>query len=239
MINLLKYEFKKKYKVYAVILIAFIILNVFFKLTQEALNFVDLSESVVSFAVTIIFSFSLTILAMVSVINNLRLEVKNPTRNLYFSLPISTYKKLGSKMIVAIFEISAAIIIGGLTSYGFFNNMVGDFRGLINEEVLTKDILPKVIEGFVSSLSFSILMLLIVYFSIVFYRAFLSQVKFGKVISFVLYFGILFLTLRYPIVYLRESFNENSYLYSGSLAIISIILFFIVGYLLDKKTNFD
>ncbi len=239
MIKLLKYELKKKYKTYLVIFITFFIFNVFFRLTNNVLNLSDLKGSFLSFALTTVFSFSLTIIAMVSVVNNLRLEMKNPTRDLYFSLPISSYTKLGSKVIISFFEIAAAMIIGLITSYSFFDNMFGDFMGAVGTEMPMDKMIQVMLEGFVRSLSFSMLMLLLIYFMIVFYRAFLSQVKFGKVISFIVYFAILFITLRFPINYLGRTFRNQAYLYSASITGISIGLFVITGYLLDKKTSFD
>lgn len=54
--------------------------------------------------------------AMVGAVNNLRLEAKNSTRDLYFSVPISAYSKIGSKVIVSLLEVFGAALIASISA---------------------------------------------------------------------------------------------------------------------------
>lgn len=258
MIKLLRYEIQRKWKLslgllgmFAIIYFGFLIkFNHDIQAAVAGMNLQSFDMDVVisAFGFRIIFfiilASGLFFAGIISAINNLRLEVKQPSRDLYFSIPMTAYTKVGSKVIVSVVEVALAGIIG--------------FASVIFAlEFLTKlDIWPLVFKafkelpadlllyGFLGNLVEGIMMLLVVYLSFAIFRSFFSQMRFGGIITLVIY-----VILNYFIIKLfgtvimqldNSTFTDTTmWLLLGGFTLFTAGLFLLIGFLFEKRVSFD
>lgn len=213
------------------------------------------------------------IASLVYIISSFRKELYEDRGYLTFSLPITGTQLLGSKLIVSLLWVSI-ISFGvflyniGLTSILFSDQLV-DFKQLLNAFINVEGIGNIAIFLLVSSLVGSLLILLLIYFSITVSKISLKGKTIGSlwvVLFFILNYIYNFiydkLTEIFP-VYLdiqsfkiigeRELFIRNATSpygmmdLTGSLPIVAstfsilliVLVFMLTGYLLDKKVELE
>ena len=257
MLKLMKYEIVKKYRELIIALSLFGILEVItivllLKKNQYTAGGVGL------YSVTGVILF---IFILVDNINMYTGDLKNKSGYMLFLTPNSGYKILGSKLIIAFLENIVAFIIYFLL--GIINldivfrimneqgiiDLLSQFN--ININVTGNEIASVFIFGLIFLLGW-LVFILSIYLSATIYKSVLSNVKFGGLITFVIFllvnkilqvvyklFGEIIMTtsnLNWEI----SNFSDGLFL-AGLWAILLLIvgaaLYFITGYLLDKKVN--
>lgn len=258
MIRLLKYELQRKWKMsvgilglYFLVYFGFLLkFNGEIKETIGSMNMMsfDLDLLISAYGFRIIFFImlgsGLVFASIIGAVNNLRIEAKESSRDLYFSVPMTAYTKIGSKVIVSMVEIFAAGIIG-------FVSVIKAF------EFLTKfDIWDDVMKA-ITSLPFDMLMfviisqilevammILVVYLSFAIFRTFFSQVKFGGIITFIIYVFLNYLLIRF-VGELLTSIEETTitdmtiWLMLFGYGLFVTAIFGLVGFLFEKRVSFD
>jgi hypothetical protein len=241
MIRLLKFEIQKKWKMSLGALLGYFLIyfGFLFKFRNDGLvSFEQMPFRLVFF---ILLASGLFFLAGIAAINSLRVEAKQSSRDLYFSLPLSAYTKIGSKVIVATVEATAAAVIGTLTCLRALEYLTGFavmkqvFEGI--KEVAFVDL----VASFYFQLVLGILMLLIIYLSFAIFRSFFSQVRFGGMITMVIYVLLMYLNIRYvfPLMSFTEFSLSSEWFKLLLLTSYTGIVFTTVGYLFEKRANFD
>ncbi len=191
--------------------------------------------------------FGLIVVSVIDAVNNMRLELKRTSRDLYFSIPISSFQMLGAKLFVSVVEVLVALSLGLLSifyalekiiGYKFIGEMFdGIFEYFVNFSYLATEI----------ALSVSLLILL-VYVTFAIYRSFFSQFRFGGIITLVIYVIIMYLYFKYIGQYIELNFSNEST--STNLWVLGIwpliasitsnvVLFGLTGYMLERRVNFD
>jgi len=180
-------------------------------------------------------------------INNLRLEAKRSSRDLYFSLPFSGYAKIGSKLLIStlLTLMSGAIIV--LTSLVSIGN-------LINENIL-REVLKLVSQEMSNTIYISLFFIANVtfffamfYLAFGIYRAFFSQFKHGGIITVAIYLFVNYIYSKIvswiPISTTQNVMMDINLWQTLSLQLVlvtvsALITFALSGYLFDQRVNFD
>ncbi len=115
MFRLLKFELKKSGKTMMLALAGFFIVNYAFLLKFKGDGSFTVSEFPFQVVFFIALSSALFVGSAIAAVNNLRLEVKDPTRDLYFTIPLSAYQKILSKIAFSTIQLVLAAGIALLT----------------------------------------------------------------------------------------------------------------------------
>ncbi|WP_432664417.1 hypothetical protein R9X47_28305 [Wukongibacter baidiensis] len=248
MLNLIKYEFIKKYRMFIAVIVTTILASVFMssKFGESGLP-----------VFAIILSIGLFILYAVDVVQMYSQDINRKTGYMIFMTPNSGYTVVGSKVITALLEglgmliffilivtLNSAIIYGpsNLLEMGFLNGGLAFNKVMLNIFIVLTAVLL-----------FAIQFLLTIYSSITIRKSVLANVKLKGLISF----GI-FILLNY-IVGKASDIPYNVLDYSVDITVINIpmasetlkmlapamitsiiicgLLTFLSGYLLEKKIN--
>ncbi len=255
MLRLLIFELQRKWKPALATVAAYLVLNyvLFLKLNDVISKSTNLLETATSgdlpeIAMFVFFlGFGVVVLALIDAVNNMRLELKKSTRDLYFSIPIGSFQVLGAKLIVSVIGIIASSVLSVLTifytveklvNYNFLEQIFSGIRtNLVNFSYMATEI----------TLSISVIILLI-YVTFAIYRSFFSQFKFGGIITIVIYALINYLYFRYLGQYIEldlETYGELGNLWVEgvwpfvALVVSNTVLFGFTGYLLERRVNFD
>lgn len=258
MIKLLNYELQRKWKtslgvlgLYFIIYFGFLLkYNKEIRSVMDNMNMAnfDLDILINTFGLKIIFfiilASGLLFASVIGAVNNLRVEAKQSSRDLYFSIPMTAYTKIGSKVIVSLIEVFVAGIIG-------FVSVIKAF------EFLTKfDIMKGIIDGifsapadvltyvFIANLLQTTLMILTVYLSFAIFRSFFSQAKFGGLITVGIYLGLNYLLVRLfgeVMINLEDAVATTftRWLSLGIFGLFVTVIFILIGYLFEKRVSFD
>lgn len=237
MIKLLKFEIIKKWKLSLGVLIGYFLIyfGAIIKFKSEGL--VSFEQMPLQLVFFIILASTLGMAAFISGINSLRVEVKQSSRDLYFSIPLTAYAKVGSKLIIALVEMGLATVIGIFSCIKAMEQLTGfavmkEFLKLIGEHSTSEFILMIVSQIVAVALS-----LLIIYLSFAIFRSFFSQVRFGGFITVIIYVVLMYLHTRYvfPLINSDSGDLVQVLLMTGYTAFI----FGLVGFLFEKKVSFD
>lgn len=244
MFKLLSFEIQKKWKMSLGILLAYFVLyfGFYFKFKSEGIF--NLEEFGLQLLFFVLLGSALFFGALVGAVNNLRLEAKNNTRDLYFSVPISAYSKIGSKVIISLTEVFAAAAIASISATKAIEsltrtNLLSEFfEDLFNvpADVLIYFGTTQVIQAFLT--------LLIVYLSFAIFRSFFSQVKLGGLITLVIYVALNYglgkiVNLFFSGLSDIGSTDLSAWLTLGGFALFTAFIFMVVGYLFENRVSFD
>lgn len=242
MLRLFKYEFQRKWKMSLGILIGYFVLY-FGLLIKYSNNSYSIEQMPLQLVLFILLAGALTVAAIIGAINNLRIEAKQNTRDLYFGIPMTAYTKIGSKVIVSLVEVMGAGLIGAYTCVKAFEKLTGVslWSNFIDE--LLKLPLNDLVIAVLMQITLGVISIIVVYLSFAIFRAFFSQVKFGGLITVVIYVGLNYLIGRYINPALGMDLNHFS---DQSMLFILIknmvfasLLFVVTGYLFEKRVSFD
>ncbi len=180
-------------------------------------------------------------------VNALRLETKRATRDLYFSLPFSGYKKIGSKLLISILSIAIISVIAAATT-------------LITIEAISQEGMIKALTEFISENMSQFLFICTIgliqmlsfiatiYLALGIHRSFFSQFRFGGAITFAIYLGLNFAYVKVFgnfMVFNSEDVSTGLSVWQAywpqlaTISAISLGAYGISGYLFDKRANFD
>lgn len=253
MFKLMKFEVKKKWKMHAITTGVFIllmsILAIWMSPSFKVANIVSFDGNgpnlPYEFIWSIVIASSFFGLSILDAINNIRIELKKNTRNLYFSVPLSAYKMIGAKLLYSIITI-------GIAGFLSLSSIILSLQYLVNFNFVNFifENMPSITDMlwfFLASGLGGLNFLLLIYLTFAIYRAFFSQFKFGGLITFVLFVGI---SIGYNrlisfVVRMTESLSmdvlsvEFTYYSLGMSAVLAAIMFFVSGYLLENRANFD
>lgn len=243
MLRLLNYEIQRKWKMTIGILIGYFIIYFGMIIKFKSTGGLSLDEMPFQLLFFILLASGLFLGAIIGAINNMRIEVKQNTRDLYFSVPITAYTKVGSKVIVSFVETGFAFIIGGYSCVKALEQLSGVslWKPFMNEVMKTP------LNQLVLAASLQILTMLmsivIVYLSFAIFRSFFSQIKFGGLITLGIYIGINYIIVRYvnPAMGISlDHFNDvDIWFILIKSTLLCLGLFGLTGYLFEKRVSFD
>lgn len=241
MLRLLKFEIQKKWKMSVGALAAYFIVYIGFYLKFKSDGYVELDEFGLQLVFFVVLAVALMIFSMIGAVNNLRLEAKNSTRDLYFSIPLTAYSKIGSKVIISLVEvfgaatigiISAGKAIGALTKTDWLTELIKESIDLSTLDWIYL-FADQIIGGAIT--------LLIVYLSFALFRTFFSQVKLGWLITIIIYIG---LNIAYRVALGNilggvDLTDSSKFIILGGFVIFAAGLFALIGYLFENRVSFD
>ncbi|SKC65498.1 hypothetical protein [Maledivibacter halophilus] len=248
MLNLIKYEFVKKYKMFMIVIITTILAGIFTSLKFEEMG-------IPIFAV--ILSIGLFILYAVDVVQMYSQDINRKTGYMVFMTPNSGYTIIGSKVITALLEGFAMLIffilvitlnstivhgIGEVFNMNFHNIDIPFNEVIINIFIFLTAVLLMFIE-----------FLLTIYSAITIRKSILSNVKFKGLISFGIFLLLNYITgkihtipynvLDYsnyePITKVPQVSDMLNIFAPAMVTAIVLcgLLTLLSGYLLEKKIN--
>ncbi len=257
MLNLIKYEFVKKYRLISMILI-----------TALALNVLAITSGIGGVTTFLVLAPIVAyIFYLVDIIKMYSDDLNKKTGYMIFMTPNSGYKIIASKLITAVLE-----GFGLLLFYFILIIINGGFIVISTGAEIDYSRIITVVDNFISGnfgfnlghvfiILFTILMLIIgfittIYTAITIRKSILSDVKFGGLLSFIIFLGINWLLSKIStrvFDMITPYFDSLNNISTGSvtpsdLAIIFIpmilaslvqiiVLTGISGYLLEKKIN--
>lgn len=251
MLNLIKYEFIKKRKVFGIAAISAIILNLI-------INY-KYGEAGIAIYLGLI-TIAMFILYIVDVISMYSKDLNNKSGYMVFMTPNSGYSILGSKVITAILEgiimlifYILLIFLSFLVLFGFDAFMNTDF---INFDVSFGFTIGHLIISLILILLLCVQFILTIYTAITIRKSLLANVKFKGLYSFIIFIGLNYVitklhTLLDKIPFMSDTnisikpdmiINSKEFLVAILptaliVAVICTILTLISGYLLEKKIN--
>jgi len=244
MIKLFKYEFQRKWKVSIGLLLAYFLVYFGFLIKFKS----EGSYSIETFGFQLIFFIllgsALSFGSIVGAVNNLRLEAKQSTRDLYFSIPMSAYAKIGSKVIVSVVEVFTAGFIAIYTAVKAIEHLTGvTLWKTAIKEILSQP-MDQLIFAVVANIVYAVLMILIVYLSFAIFRSFFSQVKFGGIITIVIYIILNYLLVKGGTVFfgnVEETALEGFALWMmlAGFTAFTTCIYLLIGFLFEKRVSFD
>jgi hypothetical protein len=231
MINILKYEWLKRWKLFAAGLVVFTITNIdlVFRMSRK-------SDPTFLSAIFIAVVFAMALALFFSQIFRMYSVLFTEEGLLTFTVPISGYHFLGGKFLAVVLECIGVGAFVGLTAfldYQFLRPLIPFSAEM--EAQLTSEMIVRGFQGmflaFLGYLSF----LLMVYLSMILAKSIFASVKHGKILSFVL-----FIVLTQ--VFSKVTSLINGHVFNYSLAVLGLFaactfLFGASGYLIDRKIN--
>lgn len=248
MLNLIKYEFIRKYRMFAVLIVTTILAGIFM-----SLKFGESGLPVFA----IILSIGMFILYSVDVVKMYSQDINKKTGYMIFMTPNSGYTVIGSKVITALLEglgmLIFFILIVTLNSAIIYGPSEFLKIRFLNGGLSFNEVILNIFIVLTAVLLFAMQFLLTIYSSITIRKSVLANVKLKGLISF----GI-FLLLNYiigkisAIPYDMLGYSTDIAIIDGPLAgemfkllspamitsiIMCALLTFLSGYLLEKKIN--
>lgn len=249
MLRLLKYELKRKGKVMLAAVFGYLLINIAFLMKFKGDGNYSIEDMPFQVVFFIILASGLWVISIIGSVNNLRLETKRSTRDLYFSLPLSSYTKIGSKVILSLFEMLSAGTIAAVTCMKSIEYLTG--FNVLKAFIIELQTAEASILVFVAiSLVFSIAAeLLTVYLSFAIFRSFFSQIRFGGAITIGIYIGLNYVISKFVFLGVTFGYDEGMLSRGGYFsenvvpALITVtvasVLFVITSLLFEKRVSFD
>ncbi len=249
MLKLLKFEVLKKRKAVIMSILAYLVVNFALVMKFKTDGPVSLDgELAFPLVILIVVASGFLLLAFIGAINNLRVETKNSSRDLYFSLPMSSYTKIAVKTIVSTIEILGAFLIAVIVYFQSFKILTGmNLLKTFLDGIDTAQ-MSNLFSSSIISVLYVIISVLLVYLAFAIFRSFFSQIKFGELFTILIYVLINYLMIRYVFVHIgfsqiiknaQESIEPNVLMSLLSILGVTGVLFIIVGYLFENKVSFD
>ncbi len=251
MLSLIKYEFIKKQKVFAIAAISAILLNLVI-----ALKYGEIGIGVY-FG---LLSVAMFILYIVDVILMYSRDLNNKSGYMIFLTPNSGYSILGSKVITAVLE--GIIMLVFYTLLIFFTLLITmGHKAFIDIDFMNIDLsfgftIGHLIISLVLALLLSVQFILTIYTAITIRKSVLANVKFKGLFSFLIFIGLNYvISVLYSLIgklpFMPDTnisirpdliMNTNEYIaplltMALIVAVICTVLTLISGYLLEKKIN--
>ncbi len=249
MLKLLKFEMQRTWKTMLYTILGFLAINFALVLKFKSDGGYNIDEMPFQVVIFIIIASAFAFAAVIAAINNLRIEVKKPSRDLYFSLPLSAYSKIGAKVIFSMTQlISSAVIatfvcLKSIEAITSMNLLKLFFDGL---KELNPDEMFYAVSG---SILFYLSALLVIYLSFAIFRSFFSQVKFGGFITVLIYIALNYIIFRLSAIGINSLENlaitDSSYYFYENilpmsiLVVSNIVLFVLTAFLFENKVSFD
>lgn len=248
MLNLIKYEFVKKYRMFMAVIFTTILAGIY-----TSLKFGERGLA----ALAIILSVGLFILYAVDVVRMYSQDINRKTGYMIFMTPNSGYTVIGSKVITALLEglgmlifFILAMILNGTIVFGPSNFFEISF---LNGGLPFNDLILYMSIVLTTVLLFAIQFLLTIYSAITIRKSVLANVKLKGLISFGIFIALNYIVGKiYEMPYNILNYSENVEIVNmplpielfkmlAPLMVTSIILCaaltFLSGYLLEKKIN--
>ncbi|QOR35271.1 hypothetical protein IMX26_00065 [Clostridium sp. 'deep sea'] len=242
MLNLIKYEFMKKYKMFIAILITTVLGNAFFTIKFGELGFGPLAAFL---------AFGLLILYVVDVIQMYNKDIFKKTGYMVFMTPNSGYKIIISKIITALLEgflmlffYLAVLTLNNIILYGDISDVV-----ILNMTVPLGTFLQFLLIALVAAILYLVHLIMVVYSAITLGKSIFANSKYKGLICFGFFLVIGYLTTNaYWILYRSLNFQISGSpipaqflkvcLPSMLLSAVFCTVFIAgSGYLLEKKIN--
>ena len=242
MLNLIKYEFMKKYKMFMAILITTLLANAFFTIKFGELGFGPLAAFL---------AIGLLILYVVDVIQMYNKDIFKKTGYMVFMTPNSGYKVIISKIITALIEgflllffYLAVLTLNNVILYGDISDVV-----ILNMSIPLDTFFQYLLTALITAILYLVQLIMVVYAAITLGKSIFANAKYKGLICFGIFLVISYLTTNaYWLLYRTLDFN-----FVGSIAPIQFLqicspamflsavfcIIFIAGsgYLLEKKIN--
>lgn len=248
MLNLIKYEFIKKYRMFTAVIITTILAGIFI-----SLKFGELGLPVFAG----ILSVGLFILYAVDVIQMYSQDINRRTGYMVFMTPHSGYTVIGSKVITALLEglgmLIFFILIVTLNSAIIYGTSSLFEINFLDVDVSYKEVIANIFIVLTTILLFSIQFLLTIYSAITIRKSVLTNVKLKGLISFGIFILLNYIIGKvYTIPYRLLDFSKYQNMMNMPTAsellkvltpamltatILCVALTFLSGYLLEKKIN--
>ncbi|TCK90562.1 hypothetical protein EDC19_2331 [Natranaerovirga hydrolytica] len=232
MLQLLKYEFYKKWKL-------FLIVICILALAQGIILYQLLVKDnwVASLAIFTTIGYAGAIFIFIDSILSYSKELNNKSGYMLFLTPRNTYQILGSKVLISFIELIIGFVIFvsiGYINYGIFANVFtevfefGDFVISFAEGAfILKDILTFIFLALMQWFN----VIITAYLSITLSTTLLSQSKLKGLISFILFFVISYF-ISYIINFARDLLTEVTALSFSSISMISTVILLITSFIL-------
>lgn len=244
MIRLLKYEMQRKWKMSLGCLAGYFLVYFGFLLKFKSDGAVSIEEFPLQLIFFILLGAALSFGAVIGAVNNLRLEAKESTRDLYFSIPMSAYTKIGSKVIVSVVEILTASFVSLFTAVKAIESLTGVTLWHTAIKEIMSQPFDELMFAIIGNVIYAVLMIVVVYLSFAIFRSFFSQIKFGGLITIIIYVILNYILIR-GVMSLFSAVDET--LLSGGMlwlllagfAAFTSAVFLLVGFLFEKRVSFD
>lgn len=193
--KLIKYELKGNYKVFCGLFVLSILLQGLF-LTRIGYWSDDF---IISMSILVNIILFITVLMFVE--KSFKNEIYEDRGYLTFTLPVSGYKILGSKVIVGVFW----FLISGFISFISFKTIINALSGEDLIKILSSriDLKQLTLMGILYAISILVMLLLLIYFSIALTRV---AYKGKKIIGFIGF--VVFIALNFIIYYISYKIGE-------------------------------
>ncbi|NBJ14554.1 MAG: ABC transporter ATP-binding protein [Dehalobacter sp. 4CP] len=260
MVNLIKYEFIRKWRVLGIFMAIVLILNAFVLVKLQIGTHTPEEQMIVLGA---FFSGILGIFFVLYIIDVIMMysrDLDHKTGYMFMLTPNSGYKILGSKVVTAILEGLLFLLVYILLLAGSFMGFYGGpLRALVGSDFFSKVISQVHLEGInlTSYFAVSLLMMfvsivglfLMIYAAISIRKSILAERKFGGLISFIIFMLLAWADSAITNTLTVDIFNANSMIGPGvpSYTFLSIqiliqvvlgaVFFCVSAYLLENKMD--
>lgn len=242
MLNLIKYDWMKRWKLFLAGLMVFIFLNL-----DLLYRTISQSDPNAITAIFVLVLFVMSVALFFDHVGRIYRSLFKEEGQLLFSLPINGYRFLGGKMLAVIMESLALMLLVGVTLYLDFKIIKFFLPGFLPQLTLTSNITLTHFGQGIEILGLILLsylgFLLMVNLSMVLVKSIFSSNKHGILLSF-----IFFLILTKIFSFFSSAFTLiTNYPFNGSstgmgeswliTGIFVLLIFAATGYLLDRKIN--
>ncbi len=243
MIKLIKYELQKKYRMFAAVVVATLLANIFLIVRAGEMGLAILAG---------LLGVGLLVLYSVDVVKMYSRDINTKTGYMVFMTPNSGYKIIGSKVLTALIQgfiilvfFSAVLILNSTIVYGFS----GEIR-FFDMDISYLQFISYVAIILVALILYLVQFVMTIYTSITVRKSVLSNIKYKGVISFAIFIAINYITAQiYAGVDHLFNFSQINGVASPAellqvllppmLTATALCAVFILvsGYLLEKKIN--
>ena len=245
MLNLIKYEFSKKYKMFTVFLIATVLANIYFTVKLGQAGFAPLA---------VFLALGLLVLYVIDVVQMYSKDINKKTGYMVFMTPNSGYKIIISKILTALIEgfvmltfYIVVLLLNTLLIYGEANNIV-----ILNTTFNSAEFIQHLFIVLFAAILYLVQFIMVVYTALTLSKSIFANSKYKGIISFGFFLVINYITTSaYWTLYRVIGFNMHSF--SGNISpamllklfspamllavVLSSVLIAGSGYLLEKKIN--
>lgn len=243
------FELKRKWKLQLVVFFFYQLANVLLVMKLRTIMPFGGGMGNDLIAFVYLLGMTLPVLSFVDTVNSMRLEVKNPTRDLYFALPNNGFEKVGSKIVIGLVSMSLAGLSFVFTTLASTQYLTGDY--------VLYDFL-KALGDHMNELTFMITMALVsyalliamIYLAFALFRSFFSQWKFGGLITFGLFIAINYVLQKVVEPFARFNIDVefigqtvNLWAIGANVLLLTTVVFTVVyalaSVLFEYRANFD
>ena len=239
MLNLIKYEWLRRWKFFLAGIVIYIAANV--NLVSNATQQADPTTLTV---ILISLCFALSVVLFIDHVGRLYRSLFSDEGYLEFSLPIRGYRFLGGKLIAVIFECIAVIAIISITIYLDVLYLAKTGPHPVNFSFVLEEWLT-LVQLILLLLAVYISFLLTVYLSMTLSKTLFASFKHGKLIAFGCFLAItkvIDIVTQQPVSSFEElPIQMSDVIFSGAdwltTGAVMIVLFLSTSYLLDRRIN--